>query len=228
MPGPLRRNKDFTVFWLGQALSVLGGSISLLALPLLVMQATGSLVQMGILTVVSGATGIGTGMFAGYVVDRVDRRRLMIVCDLTRAVLLGAVPFLWWAGGPRIWLLYVLTALTALRTLFDVAYVTAVPNLVRTEDLTAANGRLMGTFALGTLLGPAAAGLLAASVGPTWAGAWTGPPSWSPPSAWGGCASPGPPAPPPTGRGRRAGRGCSARCSSSGSASCGPIRCCGR
>ncbi|MER6447174.1 MFS transporter [Streptomyces venezuelae] len=167
---PLRRNKDFTVFWLGQALSVLGGSVSMLALPLLVLDATGSIVQMGLVTVVSGATAIGTGIFAGYVVDRVDRRRLMIVCDLARAVLLGAVPLVWWAAGPQIWLLYLLTALAAvLKTLFDVAYVTAVPNLVRTQDLTAANGRLMGTFALGSLLGPVVAGFLTAGVGADWA-----------------------------------------------------------
>ncbi|MFD9521763.1 MFS transporter [Streptomyces sp. NPDC059979] len=170
MSPSLRRNKDFNVFWLGQALSVLGGSISLLALPLLVLDATGSIVQMGLVTVVSGATAIGTGVFAGYVVDRADRRRLMIVCDLVRAVLLGAVPLVWWVAGPQIWLLYVLTALVAvLKTLFDVAYVTAVPNLVRTQDLTAANGRLMGTFALGTLLGPVAAGFLTAGVGADWA-----------------------------------------------------------
>ncbi|WP_405792910.1 MFS transporter [Streptomyces sp. NBC_00029] len=167
---PLRRNKDFNVFWLGQALSVLGGSVSLLALPLLVLDATGSIVQMGLVTVVSGATAIGTGVFAGYVVDRVDRRRLMIVCDLARAVLLGSVPLVWWAAGPQIWLLYVLTALAAvLKTLFDVSYVTAIPNLVRTQDLTAANGRLMGTFALGTLLGPVVAGFLTAGVGADWA-----------------------------------------------------------
>ncbi|MFG2977494.1 MFS transporter [Streptomyces sp. NPDC048331] len=163
---PLRRNKDFTVFWLGQALSVLGGSVSMLALPLLVLHATGSIVQMGLVTVVSGATAIGTGVFAGYVVDRVDRRRLMIVCDLARAVLLGAVPLVWWVAGPQIWLLYVLTASAAvLKTLFDVAYVTAIPQLVRTQDLTAANGRLMGTFALGSLLGPVVAGFLTAGVG---------------------------------------------------------------
>ncbi|MCX4956800.1 MFS transporter [Streptomyces virginiae] len=167
---PLRRNKDFTVFWLGQALSVLGGSVSMLALPLLVLHATGSIVQMGLVTVVSGATAIGTGVFAGYVVDRVDRRRLMIVCDLARAVLLGAVPLVWWIAGPQIWLLYVLTASAAvLKTLFDVAYVTAIPNLVRTQDLTAANGRLMGTFALGSLLGPVVAGFLTAGVGADWA-----------------------------------------------------------
>ncbi|MGW0753568.1 MFS transporter [Streptomyces sp. NPDC002587] len=167
---PLGRNRDFNVFWLGQALSVLGGSVSLLALPLLVLEATGSVVQLGLITVVSGVTAIGTGLFAGYVVDRVDRRRLMIVCDLTRAALLGAVPVVWWAAGPRIWLLYVLTALaTVLKTLFDVAYVTAVPNLVRRQDLIAANGRLMGTFAIGTLLGPVAAGFITAGVGPDWA-----------------------------------------------------------
>ncbi|MEU7554970.1 MFS transporter [Streptomyces sp. NPDC044571] len=165
----LGRNRDFNVFWLGQTLSVLGGSITLLALPLLVLDATGSIVQMGLITVTAGVTGIATGMFAGYVVDRTDRRRLMIACDLVRAVLLGAVPFLW-PAGPRMWVLYVLTALvTALNTLFDVAYVTAVPNLVRPEDLTAANGRLMGTFAVGTLFGPVAAGFIAAGVGADWA-----------------------------------------------------------
>lgn len=142
----------------------------MLALPLLVLHATGSIVQMGLVTVVSSATSIGAGIFAGYVVDRVDRRRLMIVCDLVRAVLLGAVPLVWWAAGPQIWLLYVLTALAAvLRTLFDVAYVTAIPNLVRTQDLTVANGRLMGTFALGSLLGPVVAGFLTAGVGADWA-----------------------------------------------------------
>lgn len=124
---------------------------------------------MGLITVVTGVTGIATGMFAGHVVDRTDRRRLMITCDLVRALLLGAVPLIWLAG-PRIWVLYVVTALvTALKTLFDVAYVTAVPNLVRGEDLTAANGRLMGTFAVGTLCGPAAAGLIAGGVGADWA-----------------------------------------------------------
>ncbi|MFI6147581.1 MFS transporter [Streptomyces sp. NPDC051109] len=165
----LWRNRDFNIFWLGQALSVLGGSISLLALPLLILDATGSVVQMGLITVISGVGAIVTGLFAGYVVDRTDRRRLMIACDLVRALLLGAVPFIWLAG-PRIWVLYVLTALvTALKTLFDVAYVTAVPNLVRAEDLITANGRLTAAFAFGTLCGPAAAGFIAAGVGADWA-----------------------------------------------------------
>ncbi|WP_328302038.1 MFS transporter [Streptomyces sp. NBC_00435] len=166
----LLHNRPFTVFWLGQALSVLGGSVSLLALPLLVLHVTGSVVGMGLITAVAGVFSIATGTFAGHVVDRVDRRRLMIGCDLARAVLLGSVPLLWSLGGPRIWLLYVVTALVSvLKTFFDVAYVTAVPALVEPEDLVTANGRLMGTFALGTILGPVVAGFLVAGVGADWA-----------------------------------------------------------
>ncbi|WP_330261351.1 MFS transporter [Streptomyces sp. NBC_00539] len=166
---PLSRNRDFNVFWLGQALSVLGGSASAVALPLLVLTATGSVFRMGLVTVVCAATSVVTATFAGYVVDRVDRRRLMIVCDLARALLLGAVPFLWLAG-PRIWLLFLLTApVGVLQGLFDVAYVTAVPSLVPPEDLVRANGRLMGTFALGTLLGPVIAGVVTGGVGAAWA-----------------------------------------------------------
>ncbi|MGW1519773.1 MFS transporter [Streptomyces sp. NPDC002287] len=169
-PASLWRDRDFTVFWLGQALSVVGGSLSLVALPLLVLAATGSLVQMGLITVVTGGTGILTGLFAGHVVDRCDRRRLMIACDLLRGLLLGALPLVWLTAGPAVWVLYVLTALvTALKTVFDVAYVTAVPQLVRAADLTAANARLMGTFALGTLAGPVAAGFLTAGPGGEWA-----------------------------------------------------------
>ncbi|MFD8022110.1 MFS transporter [Streptomyces lavendulae] len=168
-PVKLSRNRDFTVFWLGQALSVLGGSVSLLALPLLVFDATGDVGQLGLLTAVAGATGILTGTFAGSVVDRTDRRRLMIGCDLLRAVLLCALPLLW-AVSPRIWVLYVLTVPVAvLKTLFDVAYVTAVPDLVPPRDLTAANGRLMSTFAFGTLLGPVAAGLITTGADAGWA-----------------------------------------------------------
>ncbi|MFE2282921.1 MFS transporter [Streptomyces sp. NPDC059443] len=166
----LRGNNSFTVFWLGQALSVIGGSVSLLALPLLVFQITESGFQMGLVTGLGGAVAIAAGTFAGHVVDRVDRRRLMIGCDLARAVLLGSVPLLWALGGSRIWLLYGLTALVAvLKTLFDVAYVTAVPSLVDPADLVTANGRLMGTFAVGTIVGPVVGGLLVAGVGADWA-----------------------------------------------------------
>ncbi|MCX5395495.1 MFS transporter [Streptomyces sp. NBC_00102] len=169
LPRRLRKNRAFNIFWLGQGLSLLGGSVTLLALPILILDATGSIAQMGALTAVSAAFGIGAGTFAGHIVDRMDRRKIMIFSEVARAVALGMVPLIWLIE-PQIWLLYAVTAVTSvLKTIFDVAYVTVVPNLVDADDLITANGRLQGTYAMVGILGPVLAGIMAAGVGPSWA-----------------------------------------------------------
>src|SRR3954470_11579096 len=91
-PRPLWRQRDFAVFWAAQTLSVLGDSFALIALPLLVLEATGSLARMGLLTAVGGAAAGAAAGLPGVVVDRVDRRRLLIGCDLVRLVLYGVIP----------------------------------------------------------------------------------------------------------------------------------------
>ncbi|MFD5131765.1 MFS transporter [Streptomyces olindensis] len=168
LPGarPLWRQRDFGVFWVAQTLSVLGDSFALIALPLLVLQSTGSVARMGLLTAVGGAAAVVAAVFAGAVVDRVDRRRLLIACDLARMVLYGVIPLVW-LFGPQIWLLYaVLPLCEALGMLFAVGYVTVVRGLVGTERLTEANGRLNATAAAAGVLGPLCAGLVAAWSGP--------------------------------------------------------------
>ncbi|MGW1619463.1 MFS transporter [Streptomyces sp. NPDC002172] len=163
---PLWRQRDFGFFWLAQTLSVLGDSFSLVALPLLVLRATGSVARMGLLTGVGGAAMVLAAVFAGVVVDRVDRRRLLIACDLVRMVLYGLVPLVWLAG-PQLWLLYVVLPLCeAVGMLFAVGYVTVVRGLVGTGRLTEANGRLNATAAAAGVLGPLGAGLVAAWTGP--------------------------------------------------------------
>ncbi|MFF4750237.1 MFS transporter [Streptomyces sp. NPDC002514] len=164
---PLWRQRDFGTFWFAQTLSVLGDSFAMIALPLLVLQATGSLARMGLLTAVGGAASVLAAVFAGAVVDRVDRRRLLIGCDLVRMVLYGLVPLVW-AFGPRGWLLYVvLPVCEAVGMLFAVAYVTVVRGLVDRDRLTEANGRLNATAAAAGVLGPLGAGLVAAWTGPS-------------------------------------------------------------
>ncbi|WP_217236783.1 MFS transporter [Streptomyces sp. AC555_RSS877] len=163
---PLWRQRDFGVFWVAQTLSVLGDSFALIALPLLVLQATGSLARMGLLTAVGGAASVLAAVFAGALVDRVDRRRLLIVCDLVRMVLYGVIPLVW-LFGPQVWLLYaVLPLCEAVGMLFAVGYVTVVRSLVGTGQLTEANGRLNATAAAAGVLGPLSAGLVAAWTGP--------------------------------------------------------------
>lgn len=163
---PLWRQRNFGVFWAAQTLSVLGDSFALIALPLLVLQATGSLARMGLLTAVGGAASVVAAVFAGAVVDRVDRRKLLIACDLVRMALYGLVPLVW-LFGPQIWLLYVVLPLCeAVGMLFAVGYVTVVRGLVGTDRLTEANGRLNATAAAAGVLGPLCAGLVAAWSGP--------------------------------------------------------------
>ncbi|WP_326662677.1 MFS transporter [Streptomyces canus] len=165
-PRPLWRQRDFAVFWAAQTLSVLGDSFALIALPLLVLEATGSLARMGLLTAVGGAAAVVAAVFAGVVVDRVDRRRLLIGCDLVRLVLYGVIPVVW-LFGPQVWLLYaVLPLCEAFGTLFAVGYVTVVRSLVGTGQLTEANGRLNATAAAAGVLGPLCAGMVAAWTGP--------------------------------------------------------------
>ncbi|MER5750564.1 MFS transporter [Streptomyces sp. NPDC002088] len=160
------RQRDFGIFWAAQTLSVLGDSFALIALPLLVLQATGSVARMGLLTAVGGAASVLAALFAGAVVDRVDRRRLLIACDLVRMGLYAVIPLVW-LYGPRIWLLYAILPLCeAVGMLFAVGYVTVVRSLVGTSQLTEANGRLNVTAAAAGVLGPLCAGLVAAWTGP--------------------------------------------------------------
>ncbi|WP_188273393.1 MFS transporter [Streptomyces sp. CBMA152] len=162
----LWRDRDFGVFWAAQTLSVVGDSFALIALPLLVLHATGSVAQMGLLTGAAGAAAVGAGVFAGVVVDRLDRRKLLIVCDLVRLVLYALIP-LAWALGPQIWLLYVVLPLAeAVGMLFSVTYVTAVRALVPGDRITEANGRLNATAAAAGVVGPLLAGVVAAWLGP--------------------------------------------------------------
>ncbi|HEX4060236.1 MAG TPA: MFS transporter [Streptosporangiaceae bacterium] len=83
---PLRRNRDFTLLWTGQATSMLGTQISSLAYPLLILAATGSAAQAGI---VASVTLIGTLVFllpAGVVADRHPRKRIMVTASLVQMI----------------------------------------------------------------------------------------------------------------------------------------------
>jgi hypothetical protein len=158
------------VFWLGQTLSTMGDAFAMIAFPLLILQASGSLSGMGVMTACFGVGSFCMGLFSGVIVDRVDRRRLMIGCDLLRALLFALVPLCWWTLGPSKELLYFVAVLGgALGNLFMVSSITAVASLVSKEKLTQANGRLHATIAISFLTGPLMAGLLSSRTGPEFA-----------------------------------------------------------
>ena len=164
----LWRNRNFTIFWAGQTLSVFGDAFATIAIPLLVLQATGSVAIMGLVTAVFGIAQVVTGLFAGWLADRLDRRRLMIFCDTLRTVLYFSIPLGWWLSGPHLWLIFAVVALgSGLAMVFQVTYITAIANLVDPDQLNEANSRLQGTQALAFILGPILAGLISGIFGPS-------------------------------------------------------------
>jgi Na+/melibiose symporter-like transporter len=162
-----RSDRNFRLLWLGQAVSTTGDSFALVAMPLLILDVTGSVTQMGYVTALACAGQIAMSLVSGIIVDRMHRRGLMIASDLGRMVLYGVLPLAWWLGTPRLWLIYVVAALaSALGNLFSVGYVTGIANVVEKQDLPRANGRLQATQALTYSVGPLMAGVACSRFGP--------------------------------------------------------------
>ncbi|MEU7644645.1 MFS transporter [Streptomyces huasconensis] len=159
-PG-LWRNRDFNLLWSGQCLSDLGGAMVELALPLLVLQQTGSPAQAGLVGTAGLVTTLVCRLPAGVLADRLDRRRLMITCDLLR---LAGYALLGWAVAAGAASLPVIVAVViagaAATAVFSTAEHASVRNLVRPDQLTAAVARNEARAYAVSLSGPPLGGLL--------------------------------------------------------------------
>lgn len=164
---PLARNRDFQVFLFGQGLSGFGDAITFTALPVLVLALTGSGLAMGIVGVLETLPDLILGLPAGAFADRLDRRRMMLLADLGRAVLTALIPISVAVGGPTMGIILVVAfPLNCLRVLFLAAYTAAVPGLVGRSQVGRATSIIEAFSNLGFIAGPGIAGVLAAVIGP--------------------------------------------------------------
>ena len=154
-----RLSGDFWKFWTGQTISNLGSSFTFLALPLLVFQLTGSAVNLAITTAAYFIPYLLFGLVIGAWVDRVDRKRLMILVDLGRAAVIASIPALAAVDALSVEWVYAVSFLTATLTIaFDSSEFAAVPSLVDRSDLVTANGRIQASYQAAQLVGPILAG----------------------------------------------------------------------
>jgi MFS family permease len=163
----LWRDRAFLLFWSGRAVSLLGTSMTAVIFPLLVYRMTHSALLTSLISVCDIAPYPIFGLFAGALADRVNRRRLMITCDLINMVLLGSIPlasFFHVLALPQIYAVGLLSA-TAF-VWFDAANFGAVPALVGRGRLIAANSALWSASTIVEIVGPSLAGLCAVLIGP--------------------------------------------------------------
>lgn len=160
------RDPAFRLLWLGGAASVAGSQVTLVVLPVLVFQLTGSAVLTGLLLTVGAAPYLVFGLLAGTVADRVDRRALMLGCDLCSAAAMASIPVA--AGLGALTVPHVFASAAVVATAFvwrDGAWFGTLPALVGRERVVPAMSVLVTTSGVLQVLGPALGGLLVATVG---------------------------------------------------------------
>jgi predicted MFS family arabinose efflux permease len=89
---PLRRNRDFLVLWSSQLVSTLGSQVSLVAFPLLVLATTGSPAKAGLVGFANTIPALLLYLPAGVLVDRHDRKRVLVLASALGAVAMGSIP----------------------------------------------------------------------------------------------------------------------------------------
>lgn len=160
-PVSLWRNLDYLLLWSGQTISNVGTGVSTIAYPLLVLTVTGSPAQAGFISAARALIYAILVLPAGALVDRLDRKRAMIICDVGRALSLGSIALAAALGHLTLTLLYATSVVeVALGTFFNIAEVSCLPQVVAKEQLPAAMGRVQATDGIATLLGPPLGGVL--------------------------------------------------------------------
>ena len=167
---PLRESRDFRLLWTGELISQTGHQITTVALFVQVFDLTGSSAAVGAIGLVQLVPMILASMLIGPVIDRRDRRALLLVAQAGQAVassllLLGAL-----AGDPPLTLLYVAAAINgALTTVALPTRAAMTPNLVPIRLLPSANALNQVMWNTAAIAGPAVGGVVVARLGLEWA-----------------------------------------------------------
>jgi len=155
----LLRNRNYTLLWVGQLVSVFGDRLHQIALLVLVSALTANdLGQIGLVIATIGVPSLLFGLFAGALVDRWKRRNVMIISDLIRALLVASIPTL--ARMDIAWIYVITFLLTTVSLFFRPAKDALLPHIVPEHGLLTANSLSSATDTTMEVLGYPLAGAL--------------------------------------------------------------------
>lgn len=149
------RNRRFALLFAGQTISEMGNSFTLLAASLLILHRTGSPPYLFI--IVTNIPAVLFGLIAGTLVDRWDRRRILIVSDLLRGLLIATVPTL--TQTSLGWIYVIGFSSELIGRFFTPSLQSILPDIVGDDELASANGLLAASEYASRTLGYALAGL---------------------------------------------------------------------
>src|SRR5574340_576551 len=155
MRSVLLRNRDYLLLWGGQVISTVGSSASGVVYPLLILAMTGSPEAAGVAGALRALPYLVLSLPAGALIDRWDRKRVMILCDVGRAVAVASIPVALAFDVLTLVQIYAATLIEgSLFVLFNIAEVAALPRVVATAELPQAAAQNEAGFAAASIAGP--------------------------------------------------------------------------
>ena len=157
--------QTFSIVWLGQVISLLGTKLTEFALGFWILeqtyQDTGTITQFALTILFMYLPKVIISPLAGVLVDRRNRRTVMIVSDLGTGIIALAIFALVSSNNLAVWQIYLaLTISSSLNAFQQPAYIAAIAQLVPPQNLSRANGMVQASFAIAKIAAPAIAGLL--------------------------------------------------------------------
>ncbi len=168
-PAPLVESRDFRLLFIGQLISTVGAQLTVVAIPFQIYAETHSSFQVGAISIVQLVPLVIGSLVGGSVGDAADRRLLLLVSSVALALSSGALALNAMAAHPALWALYAISAVAAGLTGFaNPARNSIVPHLVGHDNLVAALSFLQVLYQVGSVAGPAVAGVLIGHTGVAW------------------------------------------------------------
>lgn len=157
----LWHNLDFMLLWSGQTVSLVGTGVSQFAFPLLVLALTSSPALAGFTAAVGSLPYLFLSLFAGALVDRWDRKKVMIICDTGRALNMASIPLAFFLGHLTLVQLFLVPFIEGIFfVFFNIAQVASLPRVVPTEHLPHATALNEATTSISELVSPSLGGVL--------------------------------------------------------------------
>ena len=157
-------NRNYRLLWLGQIVSQLGDWFNSVALYALLLELTGTATSVALMIIVQFLPMAVIGPVAGVVVDRVNRRRLMIAADVLRGLVV--LVLLMVRRPDQVWMVYlVMGTVVSLTAFFEPARTAVIPSVTTRSELLTANALSSATWSAMLAIGAGVGGIVTALLG---------------------------------------------------------------
>ncbi|MBB6454117.1 MFS family permease [Salirhabdus euzebyi] len=165
----LLKQKNFLLLWIGQAISIFGTRFSDIAVPWVVLQLTDSPFKTALVAISMQIAPLFLSLFAGIWIENRSKKHVAITAEFIRFLSLIALVFIIMFDYFQLWIvLLIFFVFGAAGLFFRISFQSMLPSIVGREKLLSAHNYMEGADAVGTLLGPALAGLIFTLFGAAW------------------------------------------------------------